>query len=177
MNYQKYLSYLLTTYTILSISQTLGIYLILEPLAISLAVTVWCISLYVENSFQFISTKTLRKMSKISKQYIYNIYIYIYIYKCIFIYYLKLYKRLLLIVCTIMLQNCFEEKNVELYIRERLFVTKMHQKKPNAETLCKIWFVPLVPWLPSSMSNHDGKWVFYDYHICFFICTRFVSER
>ena len=29
----------------------------------------------------------------------------------------------------------------------------MHQKKANAETLCKIWFVPFVPWLPSSMSN------------------------
>ena len=68
-----------------------------------------------------------------------------------------------------MLQNYFEEKIVELYIRERLFVKKMHQKKANAETLCKIWFVPFVPWLPSSMSNHDGKWVFYDYHIYIYI--------
>lgn len=28
----------------------------------------------------------------------------------------------------------------------------------------QIWFVPFVPWLQSSMSNHDEKWVFYDYH-------------
>ena len=26
--------------------------------------------------------------------------------------------------------------------------------------ICKIWFVPFVPWLPSSVSNHDGKWLF-----------------
>ena len=39
----------------------------------------------------------------------------------------------------------------------------------NAETLCKIWFFPIVPWLPSSMSNHDGKWVLYDYHIYIYI--------
>ena len=25
---------------------------------------------------------------------------------------------------------------------ERLFVERMHQKKANAETLCKVWFVP-----------------------------------
>ena len=42
--------------------------------------------------------------------------------------------------------------------------------------ICKIWFVPFAPWLPSSMSNHDGKWVFYYYHICFSICTRFEWE-
>ena len=28
---------------------------------------------------------------------------------------------------------------------ERLFVKKIHQNKANAETLCKIWFVPFVP--------------------------------
>ena len=48
---------------------------------------------------------------------------------------------------------------------ERLLVRKMHHKKANAETLCKIWFVLFFSWLPSSMSNHDGKWVFYHYHI------------
>ena len=68
-----------------------------------------------------------------------------------------------------MLQNYYEWKIVELYIRERLFVKKMHQKKANAETLCKIWFVPFIPWLPSSMRNLDGKWVFYDYHIYIYI--------
>ena len=51
-------------------------------------------------------------------------------------------------------KNCI----VKLYSRERLFVERMHQKKTNAETLCKIWFAPFVPWLPSSMSIHDGKW-------------------
>ena len=51
------------------------------------------------------------------------------------------------------------------FIPEMLFVGKMHQKKANTETLFKIWFVLFVPWLPSSMRNHDGKWVFYDYHI------------
>ena len=35
-------------------------------------------------------------------------------------------------------------------------------KKAHGETLCKIWFAPFLPWLPSSMSNHDGKWVFYE---------------
>ena len=45
----------------------------------------------------------------------------------------------------------------------------MHQKKTNAETLCKKWFVPFVPWSPSSMSNHDGKWVFYNYHMYIYI--------
>ena len=34
---------------------------------------------------------------------------------------------------------------VATYIRERLFVEKMHQKKANTEVLCKIWFVPFVP--------------------------------
>ena len=43
-----------------------------------------------------------------------------------------------------MLQNYYKGKLVELYIRERLFAEKMHQKA-NAETLCKIWFVPFVP--------------------------------
>ena len=39
-----------------------------------------------------------------------------------------------MIVCTVVLQNCYEGKIVKLYIRERLFVEKMHQKKANAET-------------------------------------------
>ena len=34
---------------------------------------------------------------------------------------------------------------VATYIRERLFVEKMHQKKVNTEVLCKIWFVAFVP--------------------------------
>ena len=51
------------------------------------------------------------------------------------------------------------------FIPERLFVGKMHQKKANTETLFTIWFVLFVSWLPSSMRNHDWKWVFYDYHI------------
>ena len=71
-------------------------------------------------------------------------------------------KRFLLIVCTVMLQNYYEGKIVKLYIRERLFVERMHQKKTNSETLCKIWFVSFVPWLSSSMSR-----VFYDYHIMY----------
>ena len=37
--------------------------------------------------------------------------------------------------------------------------TETYKKKTNVETLYKIWFVPFVSWLPSSMSNHDGKWV------------------
>ena len=74
-------------------------------------------------------------------------------------------KDFLLIVWTVMLQNHYEGKTVKLYFRERLFVERMHQKKTNAETLCKIWFVPFVPWSPSSMCNQDGKWVFYNYHI------------
>ena len=65
-------------------------------------------------------------------------------------------KGFLLIVCTVMLQNYYEGKIVKLYIWEGLFV----EKKGKAETLCKNEFVPFVPWLPSSMSNHDGKWVF-----------------
>ena len=36
-----------------------------------------------------------------------------------------------------MLQNYYEGKIVELCIRERFFVEKMHQKKVNDETLCK----------------------------------------
>ena len=39
----------------------------------------------------------------------------------------------------------------------------MHEKKVNAETLYKTWFVPFIPRLPSSLSNHDGKSVLYDY--------------
>ena len=56
-----------------------------------------------------------------------------------------------------MLQNYYEGKIVKLYIRERLFAEKMHQKNANAETLCIIWFVPFVLRLPSCMSNHDGN--------------------
>ena len=33
--------------------------------------------------------------------------------------------------------NC----KIKLYIRERLFVEMMHQRKANAKTLCKIWSV------------------------------------
>ena len=51
----------------------------------------------------------------------------------------------LLIVCTAMLQNYYEGKIVKLYILERLFVERMHPQKPNAKTLCKIWFVPFLP--------------------------------
>ena len=40
--------------------------------------------------------------------------------------------------------DCLYCNVIELYIRERLFVEKMPQKKANAETLCKIWFVPFV---------------------------------
>ena len=69
-------------------------------------------------------------------------------------------KNFLLIICTVILQNYYEGKIVRLYIQERWFVERMHQKKANAETLCKIWFVSFVPWLPNSISNHDGKWVF-----------------
>ena len=47
--------------------------------------------------------------------------------------------------------------NETFLVRESLFVKRMHQKKTNAETLCKIWFVPFVLRLPSSMSDHDGK--------------------
>ena len=36
-------------------------------------------------------------------------------------------------------QNCI------LGIKERLFVERMHQKKANAETSCKIAFVPFFP--------------------------------
>ena len=56
-----------------------------------------------------------------------------------------------------------------MYIQKGYLFERMHQKKANAETLCKIWFVSFVPWLPSRMSNHDGKWVFYDYHIYIYI--------
>ena len=82
-------------------------------------------------------------------------------------------KDVLLIFCTVVLQNYYEGKIVKLYIRERLFVERMHQKEANAEKLCKTWFVPFFPWLPfSSMSDHDRNFFFfYDYHICFSICT------
>ena len=43
-------------------------------------------------------------------------------------------KGFLLIVCNVMLQNYYEGKIVKLYIRERLFVEKMHRKNPNAKT-------------------------------------------
>ena len=40
-----------------------------------------------------------------------------------------------------MLQNDYEKKKiVKNYIRKKLFVERMHQKKMNAKTLCKIWF-------------------------------------
>ena len=55
-------------------------------------------------------------------------------------------KGFLLIVCNVMLQNYYERKIIKLYIRERLFVEKMHQKRANAERLCKIWLAPFVPW-------------------------------
>ena len=66
-------------------------------------------------------------------------------------------KGFLLIVCTVMLKNYYEGKIVKLYIWERLFVKRMHQKKVNAEMLCKIWFVIffrdyLVVW-PIMMGN------------------------
>ena len=80
-------------------------------------------------------------------------------------------KGFLLIVCTVMVQNYYSGKIVKLYIRERLCVERMHQKKTNAETLCKTWFVPFVTWLPSTMSNHDEKWVFYAHHIYIHIYT------
>ena len=38
--------------------------------------------------------------------------------------------------------------HVKLYIRESLFVERMHQKKANAETLWKIWFVLFVSFCP-----------------------------
>ena len=66
-------------------------------------------------------------------------------------------KGFLLIVCTVMLQNYYQGTIAKLYIWESLFVEKMHQKKANAKTLCKIKFVPFVPWLPSSMNNYNGK--------------------
>ena len=53
---------------------------------------------------------------------------------------LKLQKRLF--VCTVMLQNYYEGKIVKLYIRQRSFVERVHQKKANTETLCKIWCGP-----------------------------------
>ena len=84
-------------------------------------------------------------------------------------------KRFLLIVCIVMLQNYYDGKIVKLHISERLFVEKMHQKKANIETLCKIWFIPFVPWLQlRSISNHDGKWVLYDFHIHIYIYTLFI---
>ena len=47
----------------------------------------------------------------------------------------------------------------------------MHQKKGNAETLCKIWFVPFVSLLPSSMTNSAflSKCVFCYYVISYFM--------
>ena len=59
---------------------------------------------------------------------------------------LKFQKRLFAfwILFIIISQHYFEEKIVELYIRERLFIKKMHQNKGNAEMLCKIWFVHFV---------------------------------
>ena len=32
-----------------------------------------------------------------------------------------------------------------------------------------IYIYIYIPWLPSSMSNNDGKWVFYDFMICIYI--------
>ena len=51
-------------------------------------------------------------------------------------------------------------KNCKIVYWEGLFVNRMHQKKVNAKMACKIWFLSFVSWLPSSMSNHDGKWMF-----------------
>ena len=43
-----------------------------------------------------------------------------------------------------MLQNYYKEKILKLFVGESLFVEMMHQKKANAETLCKILFVSFV---------------------------------
>ena len=43
----------------------------------------------------------------------------------------------LLIVFTVMLQNYYEEKIVRLYIRERLFLEKKHQRKAIAKPYAK----------------------------------------
>ena len=48
------------------------------------------------------------------------------------------------IVCTVMLQNYYKGKILKLYVGERLFLERMHQKMANAETLCKILFVSFV---------------------------------
>ena len=75
---------------------------------------------------------------------------------------------LLLIVCTIMLPNYYEGKIVDLYIRERLFVEKMHQKKANAETFCKIWFVPFVVWA-TMMGNECFMITIYIWFLFFYM--------
>ena len=95
-----------------------------------------------------------------------RIYIYIYIYMYVYIYihiYIYVYICVYIYIYAYIYVDCLYCNVIELYIRERLFVEKMHPKKAQAETLSKIWFVPFAPWLPSSMSNHYRKWVFYDY--------------
>ena len=47
----------------------------------------------------------------------------------------------------------------------------IYWKDASEEDKCRIRFVPFVSWLPSSISSHDGKWDFYDYHIYIYIYT------
>ena len=70
-----------------------------------------------------------------------------------------------LIAFTVMLQNYHEGKIVRLYIPERLFAERMHQKKVNAETLCKIWFVLFVRWFP----DYLVVWATMMWNKCFMI--------
>ena len=56
-----------------------------------------------------------------------------------------------------MLQNYYDGKIFKLYIWEMQFVKRMHQKKGNAEMLCKIWFVPFIPGLPSNKIRKNKK--------------------
>ena len=92
------------------------------------------------------------------------IYIYIYIYIPFYHFYRFLFTIYIYVPLYIYIYS-FLYFPFYPFIPERLFVGKMHQKKANTETLFTIWFVLFVSWLPSSMRNHDGKWVFYDYHI------------
>ena len=84
-----------------------------------------------------------------------------------------MYKRLFVDSLYHNVTELFLRKNCRIVYSGKI----MHQKKANAGRLCKIWFVPFVPWLPSSRRNHDGKRVFYDYHIYIYIYIERERER
>ena len=72
--------------------------------------------------------------------YYINIYIYIYIYHL---------KRVI--------------GQIKFIKREKKFVKRMYQNKLHTSTLCKTWFVSFIQRISSSMGNHYGIWLLYNY--------------